>query len=139
MSQVFESGGGARYLELIAKARKTNAKRDEIERRAGFATPTGDLRSSEGISLGLRAAITALVCGIDFREWDAVAEGLAILQDVEVAIRAPAQRKPISPEHGRILRAPEDVHALIDAGLIPDGRGAWTAEEESAEEDSCEK
>jgi hypothetical protein len=63
------------YEELMQKARKTNAERDEIDRKAGFATP-GDGASI----LLLRTAMSAIETGIVTNDWNSVAEGLAMLE-----------------------------------------------------------
>ena len=93
MEKIFESGGGPQYQALILRARIVNAERDEEERAVGFAAPCSDLRSLEGISSAMRTAISAIVCGIDLDDWNAAAEGLAILQDVEVSIRELARER----------------------------------------------
>ena len=64
-------------IEIIARARDTNAKRDAIERTAGFKTP------SDGSSdLLLRTAIIAVLAGLTDKDWHAVAEGYCMLTDL---------------------------------------------------------
>lgn len=77
--------------QLLKIARGTNTRRDKIEEDAGFASP------GEGTwDLHLRTAIIAIGCGIAMVTprpkrndpgWQAIAEGLAMVQDVEKRIR----------------------------------------------------
>jgi hypothetical protein len=67
---------------LLAKARKTNADRDRMEHKAGFATPT------EGPLDGqLRTVIIALVAGLQSEDIAASFEALAMLIDIENNLR----------------------------------------------------
>ena len=86
--KLYEPIRGAVYDALMARARKTNRKRDEIDHKAGFGAPgDNDLASM------LRDAITAISCGLnnphwkDGRAWTCVAEGLDMLQQAEVRAR----------------------------------------------------
>lgn len=65
------------YEELMAKARKTNQSRSRSEHKAGFASP-------EDCDPGhhIRTVMTAIQCGIEVKDWNAVAEGQAMLEDV---------------------------------------------------------
>lgn len=80
--EVFEQVHSEHGKRLMKKARVTNRKRDAADRRAGFAAP-GDV-TTDG---WLRNAITAISCGIDGKDWTAVAEGLDMLQNAEVRVR----------------------------------------------------
>lgn len=61
--------------KLIAKARKTNAYRDKIERENGFGTP-----SDCGSDVLVRTALEALDCGMAMEDWNAVAEAYVMLE-----------------------------------------------------------
>lgn len=90
-----ESPGGRRARVLIAHARATNAKRDAIDREAGFAAP-GDA----GAALWLRTAIDAILAGLTEVNWDAVAEGYVMLQDLHLkttGIRYQPESPPPKP------------------------------------------
>ena len=88
MSDLFEPTGDARCKALLALARETNARRDRDERRAGFAAPP-----DATLDLHLRNAISAVIAGIEGRDWDCVAEGLAMVQDCESRARTHAPAK----------------------------------------------
>lgn len=62
---------------LLAKARKTNAERDKVD--------GGENRLP--LDVALRTAIMALCVGLNRRDWETVAEGLALLQDAELRAR----------------------------------------------------
>lgn len=82
MAAIFDPGLTGRHAQLLARARKTNRDRDRSEREAGFASPdSGDLAS------WLRTIAQALAAGIAQEDWNAVAEGLAMLQDAELSVR----------------------------------------------------
>ena len=68
---------------LIRKARATNRRRDASERRSGFASP-----SDGPLDLTLRTVMSALEAGIRTDDWDCIAEGFAMLEDLEIAVRA---------------------------------------------------
>jgi hypothetical protein len=65
---------------------KHNAKMDEVDRSAGSAAPADCT-----LDLQLRIVISAVVAGITGQDWDCVAQGLAILQDVELSVRTGGQ------------------------------------------------
>jgi hypothetical protein len=70
------------FNALMARARKTNAKRGMIERQAGFASPEAGF-----LDEWARTIICALHCGIKTHDHDALAEGLAMLVDLEAELR----------------------------------------------------
>lgn len=61
----------------LAQAERTNARRDEGERAAGFAIPS-DGPPEETV----RTAVMALYAGLTTDDWDAVAEAAAMLGDL---------------------------------------------------------
>lgn len=63
------------YEKLMAAARKTNARRDEIDKRNGFVTPYEC--GADGLLKTIREAIE---CGIRAGDWNIVAEGQAMLE-----------------------------------------------------------
>lgn len=78
------------FDKLMAKARATNASRDAAERSFGWAAPP-DISPE----MHLATAASAIECGIRVKDWECVAEGLAMIQDVLEAVN-PA-RKPTPP------------------------------------------
>jgi hypothetical protein len=81
-----------RARELIAKARATNAQRDQGEASAGWATPLAG-----PVDLSIRTIICALMAGIVTSDWNAVAEGYAMLCDLHEKIAG----RPYDPILGR--------------------------------------
>lgn len=67
---------------LINQAREENTRRDRIDRNSGWATP-----ADADIPGLLRTVISALVCGIEIKDWKCVAEGIAMLQERECQLR----------------------------------------------------
>jgi hypothetical protein len=65
------------YAQLMKRAAETNARRDKMEREAGFAAPPDS--DQQGY---LRTVQSALECGILMEDWNAVAEGAAMLADI---------------------------------------------------------
>jgi hypothetical protein len=70
------------FKALMVKARKTNAERSMTERRAGLAPPDAGL-----LDEWARTIICALHCGITTEDTNALAEGLAMLVDLEAELR----------------------------------------------------
>lgn len=64
------------FYKLIMKARKTNAQRDAIERRHGFAAP--ESTPDDILFNTIRLAFEA---GLKRRNWDCIAEGYVMLID----------------------------------------------------------
>lgn len=64
------------YDKLMAKARQTNAKRDETDRQDGYAAP-----SDAGVLALLRTVRSAIECGITAGDWNPIAEGQAMLEN----------------------------------------------------------
>jgi hypothetical protein len=67
---------------LIDEARRTNLERDAMDRKSGFAPPGHGPNDSLA-----RTIICALHCGIRTEDWNAVAEGLVMLVDLEYRLR----------------------------------------------------
>ena len=75
-----------KVAELLAKARKTNKKGDASDHKRGLASP--DI----SVSVHLRTAICAIGSGLstingDKNSVDCIAEGLAMLEDIELLLR----------------------------------------------------
>ena len=62
--------------ELIAKARRTSAERDAIDKRLGFATP-------EEAGQVIETAIEALTAAMRTEDWNLVAECYVLLEKVK--------------------------------------------------------
>ena len=67
---------------LVTRARKTNKQRSEDERQSGLTTPEG-----RGKLLLLQTAKVALWCGMSVSDWNAVAEGYAMLETLEAVLQ----------------------------------------------------
>ncbi len=72
------SGINKEFTDIMARARTTNRERDLIEKACDVPVPRDC-----GPAAYLTAAIDAIECGVMVRQWDAVAEGLAMLQDLK--------------------------------------------------------
>lgn len=64
-------------LEILATARATNRHRDKLDRKNGFAAP-----SDCPVDVALETAMGAIYAGLSSSDWNCVAEGYAILEDV---------------------------------------------------------
>lgn len=62
-------------LPIVAKAAKTNARRDNLDTSAGFSPP-----KDCAPDVFLRTAMCAIHCGLSQNDFDCVAEGYAMLQ-----------------------------------------------------------
>ena len=71
----------AHWLELVEQAWRTNRQRDQDDRRAGWAPPTGSP------FMLIRTGLEALSAGIATADWACVAEGFVMLQQVELGLR----------------------------------------------------
>jgi len=78
----------AHARELVARARETNARRDQDETAAGFANPSAGPTDET-----IRTIICALMAGIMTSDWNAVAEGYVMLCDLHQQITG----KPYDP------------------------------------------
>lgn len=82
-------GGNKRIEELMARARATNMRRHVADKKSG-ATPLGETP----LDCYIRTAMTAIssgmatIQGADEGSLDCIAEGLAMLQEIEVMVRA---------------------------------------------------
>lgn len=72
------AGTNKEFTDIMARARSTNRERDLIEKACNIP-----VARDSGPAAYLKAAIDAIECGVMVREWDAVAEGLAMLQDMK--------------------------------------------------------
>jgi hypothetical protein len=82
----YEPSYGKRAKGLLRKARNVNRSRDAIERNHGHAAP-GDCP----LGVHLRTILEALMAGLEMQDWNCVAEGVAMLQDAEFAVRQVAR------------------------------------------------
>lgn len=73
--------GKPKAAALLTKARRKNAKMSRIEQGQGR------MLSEQDFDLQLRTAMTAIAVGINIGDWDCVAEGLGMIQDVEASLR----------------------------------------------------
>jgi hypothetical protein len=69
-------------LRLIQRAAEHNDALDATGAAHGFATP-----QSLGPTELLRTAIAAIVCGMEIRDWDCVAQGLVMVLQAELFAR----------------------------------------------------
>jgi hypothetical protein len=67
----------SRYYNLMKRARKMNRMRDEGERAIGFGAP-----SDNEVWQHLRTAMSAIEAGIKCKDWNAIAEGQAMLEKI---------------------------------------------------------
>lgn len=77
-----------KYNQLMQRAREVNARRDESERKMGLGTP-----DQGPLSLQLRTVMSAIQAGIISEDWNAVAEGQAMLEVIEKRERQAEQGK----------------------------------------------
>lgn len=71
------------FEKLTRKARRRNTTMDTGDRKGGFAAPPDCSPDSQ-----LRTVLSAIKCGVQTYDWDAVLEGYALLQDIEEKFRA---------------------------------------------------
>ena len=64
-------------LEILARARATNRHRDKLDRKNGFAAP-----SDCPVDVALGTAMGAIYAGLSSSDWNCIAEGYAMLEDV---------------------------------------------------------
>ena len=89
------------FEALMKTARETNRRRDDAEHQVGYAGPSNNIAQiraeaifSTDLKMLLRTASLAIECGIRTDDWNAVAEGLAMLDDAaEEIISRPAFKK----------------------------------------------
>jgi hypothetical protein len=63
------------FDRLMAKARRVNVQRDEIDRKAGFASP-----SQCPLDVEVRTVLCALEAGMNRDDWSCVAEAYDMLE-----------------------------------------------------------
>ena len=69
-------------LQIVAKAVKTNAHRDRMDAESGFLPP-----KDCPTDVFLRTAMVAIHTGLEQHDWDCVAEGYAMLQNIHTSIQ----------------------------------------------------
>lgn len=72
----------AEFKALMTKARRTNRVRDASELKVGFATP-----NDGPLSFRIRTVMSAIQCGIKINDPNALAEGLAMLEIIELSVQ----------------------------------------------------
>ncbi len=70
------------YDRIMEKARKTNAERGEADKESGFANPGETPPSSH-----IETAMAAIEAGIRTSDWNAVAEGQAMIEAILERVR----------------------------------------------------
>ena len=68
-----------KYQKIMAKARKTNKRRDIQDDKYGDGKPDS---AADGIIMFLRTVMIAISCGIKMENWNNVAEGQAMLEQL---------------------------------------------------------
>lgn len=73
--------GEALFRKLIAEAEITNQRFDEMEHKAGFASPNDPIKDSRITSEEMlaRTVLMALAAGIKMQDWTCVAEAYVML------------------------------------------------------------
>jgi hypothetical protein len=66
-----------RFNQLVAKARHTNDERDTVEGKHGFANPVNC-----PVPVGVQTVLFAFQAGMARSDWDCIAEGYVILDDI---------------------------------------------------------
>ena len=65
------------WEQRLEKAKRTNRERDAADRSVGFATP-----AEAGDPAYLATALEAIKAGGKIQDWDLVAEGVVMLEDL---------------------------------------------------------
>ena len=65
------------WEDRLQKAKRTNTKRDALDRGMGFATP-----SETELPIYLATALEAVKAGGKLEDWDFVAEGVVMLEEL---------------------------------------------------------
>lgn len=68
--------------QIMARARDENRRRAEIDRKYGFAAP-----SDCTFGPHLQTAMVTVRCGIELEDWNDVAAGLAMLEDINQTLK----------------------------------------------------
>jgi hypothetical protein len=76
------------HAEIMDRARRTNRERDRIDKLTGCQVPRDG-----GAGPYLAAAISAIDCGLLVHDWASVAEGLAMLHDLQATFLPRAKKK----------------------------------------------
>jgi hypothetical protein len=76
-------------LRWLAKAARHNKALDRADREAGFSPPFSGTGPGDLAGL-LRTAISAIIAGHQTDSWDCVGEGLVMVIEAEVILRAVA-------------------------------------------------
>ena len=101
-----------RYEQLMTAARKTNAKRDASERKAGFAAES-DLHPF----VQVRTAMMAIEAGITTEDWSNIAEAQAILEVAMQKIRVATKDALDRMSYEWLSTSAADLVMAIDAEL----------------------
>lgn len=78
------AASGQRAKRLVARARRTNAQRDQTDLLSGFGIPSdGDLFDL------VRTAMMAIEAGLECQDWACVAEGYVFLEQALPKLASP--------------------------------------------------
>jgi len=103
----YEPTSNATTIELLAKARRTNAQRTEIDHRHGAASPEDFTPAGH-----LRDAIMALITGLQINDKNCLAEGICMLQDLHSRLYDPVSEQEWFrnlPTNRRVLGKPKQT------------------------------
>lgn len=101
----------ADYEEMMAEARRFNARMDRIEIDHGFATP-----DETGHAMALRTAMVAVQAGIVTDDWTCVAQAQVMLEQLVGRLEARTGKSNATME-GLLLREPDVYLVPEDEGL----------------------
>lgn len=94
MSGYRPAGVNKEFANIMEKARQTNRHRDATD-KACRTLPAREC----GPAVYLAAATVAVECGLRVRDWDTIAEGLAMLEDLQVKYALVlGSKKKVAPE-----------------------------------------
>jgi len=79
MSERYRPAGvNKEFAAIMARARETNRERERTDRACNVPVPRDC-----GPGVYLTEAISAIECGVRVHDWEVVAEGLAMLEDLK--------------------------------------------------------
>ncbi len=86
-SDFYANEGSPHFVAMMDQARKHNDELDKVDHASGFSAPTDGHDAMDDFLL-MRTAMCAIQCGLNTRDNAPVAEGLTMLQDLELRQRA---------------------------------------------------
>src|SRR5262245_16148688 len=107
------------YEKLMAKARETNNRRDEIDKEDGYAA-----QDDAGVLALLRTVQSAIECGIRATDWNPIAEGQAMLEsaidqlenDPKYAVDPSAPGMILNPTEVELSKLAEVIARNLEGG-----------------------